>query len=132
VRTFVVTLIVCLIAAGAALAAGIDGKWYSERKMERDGQAVVIKQTFDLKSSGSQLTGKITVAFGDMEPRSVDIKDGKIDGSKFSFTTVMEFNGNQIKTKYEGSVDGDTLKGNALREGGQGGGQARPFEAKRK
>jgi hypothetical protein len=132
VKTFVLVLICCLLVAGAAFAAGIDGKWYSERKMERDGQSMTIKQTYDLKSSGDKLTGSVTVAFGDMEPRSIDIKDGKIDGNKFSFSTVMEFNGNQMKTKYEGTVDGDTIKGTALREGGQGGGQPRPFEAKRK
>lgn len=127
-KTFTAVL-ACLILASLALAAGIDGKWYSERKMERDGQSFTIKQTFDLKSDGSKLTGKLTMAFGDMEPRSIDIKDGKVDGNKFSFITVMEMQGNEIKVKYEGSVDGDTIKGNATRDGG---GQARPFEAKRK
>jgi hypothetical protein len=131
-KTFAITLICIALLAGAAFAAGLDGKFYSERKMERDGQSFVIKQTFDLKTKGDKLTGSVTVAFGEMEPRSMDIKDGKVDGNKFSFTVVANMNGNEFKSKYEGTIDGDTIKGTALREGGQGGGQPRPFEAKRK
>lgn len=131
-KILAIVLVGILTIAGAALAAGIDGKWYAERKMERDGQAFTIKQTFDLKSAGNKLTGTVTVAFGDSEPRSMEIKDGKLEGNKFSFTTVASFNGNEFKSKYEGALDGDTLKGTTMREGGQGGGQPRPFEAKRK
>lgn len=131
-KTFTVILTCCLLFAGFALGAGVDGKWYSERKMERDGQSFSIKQTFDLKSDRGKLTGKMTMAFGDQEPRSIDIKEGKVDGNKFSFLAVMDMQGNEIKIKYEGTIDGDTMKGTSLREGGQGGGQPRPFEAKRK
>jgi hypothetical protein len=123
-----VTVCVCfLLAAGLALAS-IDGKWVSERKMERNGETFTIIQTFDLKAEGSKLTGKLTMQFGDMEPRTIDISDGKIDGDKFSFTTVMSTPNGEFKTLYSGTVEGDTLKGTAEREGGQG----RPFEAKRK
>jgi hypothetical protein len=122
-------VLACLIVASLALAAGIDGKWYSERKMERDGQSFTIKQTIDLKSEGSALKGKITMEFGNMEPRSIDISEGKVNGDKFSFVTVMQMQGNEIKVKYEGTVEGDTIKGTATRDGG---GQSRPFEAKRK
>ncbi len=96
--------------------------------MERDGNTMTITQTLDLKSSGNKLTGTLTMKFGDMEPRTIDIKDGKIDGSKFSFTTTMSTPNGDFKTAYEGTVEGDTLKGTAAREGGQ----SRPFEAKRK
>jgi hypothetical protein len=113
--------------AGAAFAADIDGKWMSERKMERDGQSFNIKQTFDLKSDGAKLTGTLTMQFGDMEPRSIDIKDGKVEGNNFSFLTVMDTPNGEMKVKYSGTVEGTTLKGSAEREGGQ----ARPFEAKK-
>jgi hypothetical protein len=33
-----------------------------------------------------------------------------------------------MKVNYKGEVDGDTLKGESMRDGGEG----RPFEAKRK
>jgi len=125
----VVAVSVCfLLLAGVALAAAIDGSWISVRKMERDGQAFTITQTFDLKADGGKLTGTITMAFGDMEPRKVDIKDGKIDGVKFTFSTTMSTPNGDFKMVYAGTVEGDTLKGTAEREGGQ----SRPFEAKRK
>lgn len=116
----------CLMAS-AALAAGIDGKWYSERKIDRNGEEMVIKMTFDLKSDGAKLTGKMTMSFGDMEPRDVVIADGKIEGNKFSFTTTMSTPNGEFKSVYSGTVEGDTIKGTSAREGAQ----ERPFEAKR-
>jgi hypothetical protein len=125
----VIAVSVCfLLLAGAALAAAIDGSWISVRKMERDGQAFTITQTFDLKADGGKLTGTITMAFGDMEPMKADIKEGKIDGAKFTFSTTMSTPNGDFKMVFAGTVEGDTLKGTAEREGGQ----ARPFEAKRK
>ena len=126
-KTFL-TLCSCLmLLAGAALAASIDGKWTSERKMERDGQSFTITQKMDLKADGSKLTGKIATSFGDQESPPAEIKDGKMDGNKFSFTTTMSTPNGDFKMTYSGTVEGDTLKGTAEREGGQ----SRPFEAKR-
>ena len=116
-----------LLFASAALAA-IDGKWVAERKMERDGQSFTIIQTFDLKNDGGKLTGTLTMQFGDMEPRTIEIKDGKVEGDKFSFNTTLSTPNGDFKMTYSGTVEGETLKGNAERDGGQ----ARPFEAKRK
>ena len=125
----VIAVSVCfLLLAGVALADAIDGSWISVRKMERDGQAFTITQTFDLKADGAKLTGSVTMSFGDMEPRKTDIKDGKVDGNKFTFTTTMSTPNGDFKMVYTGTLEGDTLKGTSEREGGQ----ARPFEAKRK
>ncbi|HEY3442300.1 MAG TPA: hypothetical protein VGK29_16180 [Paludibaculum sp.] len=126
-KTLLTVLVIACLVAGVALAAGIDGKWYSERKMERDGNTMVIKTTFELKADGAKLTGKMVMAMGDMDPRDVEIKDGKIEGNKFSFTTTMSTPNGEFKTVYSGTLDGDTIKGTAAREGGQ----ERPFEAKR-
>lgn len=117
------------LMAGLVLAAsGIDGKWVSERKMERDGQSFNIVQTFDLKSDGSKLTGKMTMQFGDMEPRTMDIQDGKVEGDKASWSSVFEGPNGSMKISYNATLSGDTLKGESAREGGD----PRPFEAKRK
>ena len=116
-----------LLLAASALAGPIDGKWVSERKMERDGQSFTIVQTFELKAEGDKLTGKFSMKFGEMEPPPGDIKDGKIDGNKFSFTTTMSTPNGDMKMVYSGTVDGTVIKGTAEREGGQ----ARPFEAKK-
>jgi len=121
-------MVVCFFLLGAtALAASIDGKWVSVRKMERGGESFTITQTFDLKAQGSRLTGSVSMAFGDMEPRTTEIKEGKIEGDKFSFTTVMSTPNGEFKMVYEGTVAGATLKGTSTREGGE----PRPFEAKR-
>jgi hypothetical protein len=122
-----ITILACLaLLAGSALAEGIDGKWSSERKMERDGQSFTIKQLFDLKSDGGKITGNITVMFGDNELKA-DIKEGKIDGNKFSFSANMQTPNGEFKTMYEGTVEGSTIKGTSSRDGGQ----SRPFEAKK-
>jgi hypothetical protein len=128
-KAFTIAALCFLLLAGLALAAPIDGKWVSTRTMERNGQSFTFTSTFDLKSEGSTLTGTVATAFGDREPRSVPIKDGKVDGNKFSFTTMSPGrDGNEIKVVYDGTVEGDTLKGTAAREGGD----PRPFEAKKK
>jgi hypothetical protein len=120
---------VCLLLLGAvAFGASIDGKWVMERKMEREGKSFSITQTFDLKASGNKLTGTVSLSFGNQEPRAIPIRNGKLDGDKFSFTVVMETPKGEFKSVYEGTVEGDTIRGTVSREGGQG----RPFEAKRK
>lgn len=121
-------LMLILAAAVAALAGPIDGKWVAERKMERDGQTFTIVQTFELKSDGGKVTGTFAMKFGEMEPPPDEIKDGKIDGNKFSFATVMQGPNGEMKMLYSGTVEGDVMKGMAQREGGQ----ERPFEAKKK
>lgn len=128
-KLFFAAITALALFAGIGLAAGIDGKWVAERKMDRNGQSFTITQTFDLKSEGDKLTGKLEMQFGDQEPRSVEIQDGKIDGNKFSFNTAMSTPNGEMKITYTGTVEGDALKGTSQREGG---GQSRPFEAKRK
>ena len=125
-KTLITTLACLALLAGSALADGIDGKWTSERKMERDGQSMVIKQLFDLKADGGKLKGSVTVMFGDNEMKA-DVTNGKIDGNKFSFTVTMQTPNGDMKQTYEGAVDGSTIKGTAAREGGQ----SREFEAKK-
>lgn len=126
-KTLVAFLICFALLTGVAAAGPIDGKWASERKVERDGQSFTIKQTFDLKSDGGKVTGTITMAFGEMEPQSMPVQDGKIDGNKFSFSATMSTPNGDFKMTYSGTVEGDALKGTAMREGGQ----ERPFEAKK-
>ena len=117
------SIVVCfLLVAGIAFAAGIDGKWMSERQMGENK----IKVIMDLKADGAALTGSVTID-RPQGPVKADITDGKIDGNKFSFKVTMEGRNGKTISVYEGTVDGDMLKGTSMREGGE----ARPFEAKR-
>ncbi len=126
-KTVTVLLACFFLLTGVALAASIDGKWVSERKFDRGGETMTVKSTFELKAEGSTLTGTVVTVFGEKEMPKLEIKDGKIDGNKFSFSVVMSSPRGEFKTQYEGTVEGDVIKGTSSREGGQ----ARPFEAKR-
>ena len=126
-KTLVATFVLLLVTLSSAFAADIDGKWKSERTMERNGQSMTIVMVFDLKADGSKLTGKVvtTTPRGD---REANVSDGKIDGNKFSFSTVSEGPNGTMTTKFEGAIEGDTLKGTSAREGGN---RTMPFEAKK-
>ena len=122
-KKFVLTTLVLCAASLTAFAASIDGKWTSEMKMgER-----TIQNTFTLKADGGTLTGTMEMSMGG-QSRSVDIKNGKVDGDKFSFTTVQRGKQGERTVVYEGSVEGDQLKGTVKPEGMD---QGRPFMAKK-
>ena len=88
------------------------------------------KSTLKLKADGDKLTGTLTQpAFGRggqgggaaAAPRDTEISDGKIKGDEISFAVKREFNGNSFVTKYNGKIDGDTIKGKVERPGRNGG-----------
>lgn len=111
-------LLMALCLGAVALAAGIDGKWVAEQKMQgRGGQERTVINTFDLKSSGGTLTGSMSVDFGMGEPRTSKIEDGKIDGNSVSFTTTMETPRGSMKSTWSGTLDGDSLKLTSKMEG---------------
>ena len=77
-----------------ALAADVTGKWTAEVQGRNGAQT----QTFTLKQDGGTVSGDQAIT------------EGKIDGDKISFVTVMNFNGNEIKATYNGVVKGDTIE----------------------
>ena len=115
-----------LIAAVAVFAAGIDGKWTSEMVGRGQDGEIKIATTFDLKSSGETLTG--TVATAGPRPGSAEIMEGKIAGGKFSFKTKQTTKKGEMINVWEGTMDGDSLKGTRVREGGN---NSTEFTAKR-
>ncbi len=122
-RKFVITTVILCAASLTAFAAGIDGKWTSETKFgER-----TIQNTFNLKSDGGTLTGTIESSAGG-QSRSTDIKDGKLDGDKFKFSAVQRGKQGERTVVYEGTVEGNELKGTIKPEGMD---QGRPFTAKK-
>jgi hypothetical protein len=64
----------------------------------------------------------------EMNGRSVEISDGKVDGDKFSFKVTIETKQGAKTSVYEGTVEGDHLKG-VIKYRGIG--MTRPFDAKR-
>ncbi|HEX4948980.1 MAG TPA: hypothetical protein VFZ34_20040 [Blastocatellia bacterium] len=106
-----------------AWAADVDGKWVAQIP-GRQGNTQ--ETTFNFKAEGGKLTGTMSGRQGD-----VQISDGKIEGTNISFNVVREFNGNTFKLVYKGVLSGDEIKFTRTMEGGQGGGQAQEFTAKR-
>ena len=110
-----------LLAAVAAFAADVSGKWVAQVP-GRNGQTREV--TFNLKADGGSLTGTVSGRGGDNP-----IADGKIDGDNISFTQTLEFNGNSVKLLYKGKISGDEIKFTRQRDGGEGRGAE--FTAKR-
>ena len=124
---------ILLVVAFVAMAADITGKWVAEQPGRNGGPARQI--TFDLKADGATLTGTMTGGMGGggrrgggggrqggggAAPQALAISDGTIDGNNISFTVKVEFNGNTMVSKYEGTLSGDELKLKVNREGRNG------------
>jgi hypothetical protein len=99
-----------LAATLVAQAADISGKWTAQVP-GRDGQTR--EQTFTFKVEGEKLTGTTTGRNGD-----VAITDGTVKGDAIAFTVVMNFQGNDVKMLYKGTVAGAEIKMTRQREGG--------------
>lgn len=115
--------------APAVLAAeDATGTWKWSTPGRNGGAAREFSLT--LKQDGEKLTGSLTPpARGNNAATPVDISDGMAKDGSISFTVTMKFNNNEVKIKYTGKQEGDTIKFKSEREGGNG--QAREFEAKR-
>jgi hypothetical protein len=115
-----VAVVFVLLAALAAWAADVNGKWVAQVP-GRGGNTMEV--TFQFKVDGDQLTGTVTSRRGETQ-----ISDGKVNGDEISFAQVMEFNGNTVKLLYKGKVAGDEIKFTRQREGGE---RVQEFTAKR-
>ena len=124
---FVVTLM--LVVAFTLMAADVTGKWVAEQPGRNGGAPRQV--TFDLKASGSTLTGTMTGGGGGGRrgggggggggaPQAREISDGKVDGNNISFSVKVDFNGQTMVSKYEGTLSGDELKFKVTRDGPNG------------
>jgi hypothetical protein len=132
-KTIAMTTLLC-VASLPALAAVIDGKWTSERQVgAADGKTYSHTTVLTLKNEGGVLTGTIVQTsaapwMSETNGRPVDISDGKVDGDKFSFKLTMDTKQGERTVVYEGTVEGDQLKGTMKFRGI---GITQPFDAKR-
>src|SRR5689334_1659759 len=128
-RTLLAAFVVVAFAfAGVARAADekkspIDGTW----KWTVQGQNnQSFEQTMVLKMEGDKVTGKILGRNNNETP----IADASFKDGTLSFTVTRERNGNKVTSKYNGKVDGDTIKGKIESER-NGQNNTRDWEAKR-
>lgn len=92
-----------LLVAGFAFGADIDGKWTGQYN---SGMGDPMQMDFTFKAEGTTLTGTAPGGPG----ATIQIKDGKIDGNKVSFTVETSMGEMQMKFNYKGVLEGDTLE----------------------
>jgi hypothetical protein len=90
-----------LLVAAPAFAANVDGNWSGS--IDTPNGPVQISYTF--KADGAKLTGNTTGPDG----TKIDIKDGKLDGDKISFTLDLDMGGGPTSFKYTGVVSADAI-----------------------
>ena len=84
-----------------AMAADVTGTWKGEANPNGKGGP----PTFNLKQSGSALTGVQTGGRGDTE-----ISNGKVDGDKVYFEVTRDMGEKgKFTSKYSGTVSGSTM-----------------------
>jgi enterochelin esterase-like enzyme len=91
--------------ASIAAKGNITGSW----KAEFDSQIGRQKYTYTFKQDGANLTGKANSEVGDRK-REAELKDGKVDGDKVSFVEMLDFQGNEIRITYTGTISGNEIK----------------------
>ena len=104
-------LAVFSLTASNAFAGGIDGKWKGEMKQKaKGGEERTVGALFNLKAEGSTLKGTVALANKTKRSRVADVTDGKLEGNKFSFTTVMKTKRKEVTLRWEGTVTGDEIQ----------------------
>ncbi len=96
------TRIILLTLAALPLslaAADVTGTW----KTEFDSQIGLQKYTYTFKQDGTNLTGKANSEIGDQK-READLKEGKVDGDTVSFVEMLNFQDNDIRITYTGTI----------------------------
>jgi hypothetical protein len=88
---------VILFCAALSLAADLNGRWEGSLSTPNGDFSLV----FNFKVQGATLAGTVETPNG-----SVDIEDGNVDGSKFSFKTHA---GNS-EINHEGTLTNDTIQ----------------------
>ena len=121
----------CLTVVAFAADASPTGTWKWTIQGRQGGQG--FDQTLKLELKDGALTGTLLGVQGNQfsVPDS-PISDASFKDGAIRFSVTREFNGNKLTTKYEGKLEGDTIKGSYERPGFNGGDPVkREWEAKR-
>jgi len=99
---FAVLIAACLFCA---YAADVTGRWTAEFYT----QVGLQKYVFEFKAEGATLTGKALGNIAGAESQST-IRDGKINGDEISFVEMQNYQGQEVKIVYKGTLSGDEIK----------------------
>jgi enterochelin esterase-like enzyme len=98
-------LFILLTAPCVGFAADVSGIW----KSEFDSQIGRQKYTYTLKQEGDKLTGKANSEVNDQK-HETQLSEGKVEGDKVSFVEMLNFNGNDIRITYKGTIANNEMK----------------------
>ena len=101
-KTTFLALVAFFCLSIAAFAASADGKWTADVP-GRGGNTM--QTTFTFKTEGNTLTGTVATERGENP-----IQNGKVDGDNISFEQVLNFNGNERRLNYKGTVSANEMK----------------------
>jgi enterochelin esterase-like enzyme len=103
-KTLIALLALAVIPI-AARAADVTGTW----KSEFDSQIGRQKYTYTLKQEGDEITGKANSEINEQK-RETELSEGKVEGDKVSFVEMLNFNGNEIRITYKGTIANNEMK----------------------
>ena len=110
----VLALVLCSVVASPALAADATGVWRGEVTLPN---GTVLPFIARLTQSGAEVSGRLDGIGGAPD---VTITDGKVEGSRVTFSGVRTINDAAVTFNYTATfVDDDTLDFTIVREDGQ-------------
>jgi hypothetical protein len=114
---FIASLGLALLLSASALAADItpSGTWKWTQPGRQGGPGFEVTLRLELKDG--VLSGAVLALQSPMgEIPEVAIGDASFKDGAVAFSVTREFNGNKRTSKYEGKLEGDTLKGSVERQ----------------
>lgn len=115
--TLVAFFLTIVVFAAEASPAGT-WKWTVQGRQGGQG----FEQTLKLEYKDGKVTGTMVgVQGGQFSLPDAPISDATLKDGTLTFALTREFNGNKFTAKYEGKIDGDTIKGTSERPGMDGG-----------
>jgi hypothetical protein len=111
-RTLIASLLTACLLTVAAYAADASpaGIWKWTVQGRQGGQG--FEQSLKLDYKDGKVTGTLLGRQGgQFSVPDTEIKDASFKDGQLTFTVTREFSGRQFTTKYDGKVEGDTIKG---------------------
>jgi hypothetical protein len=108
----------CFVSV-AAFAADASGTWKWTQQGRQGGAGFEV--TLKLEAKDGALAGTLVGMQGPQGAiPGVAISDASLKGDVVAFSVTREFNGNKRTSRYEGKLEGDTIKGSVERQGRDG------------
>lgn len=95
-----------VLSAWLAHAAELNGTWTASFDTQPGRQSYL----YELKADGGKVSGKATGDINGGQRRTVEIKDGTLNGDVVTFVEWMPFQGNEIRIQYTGKLAGDEIR----------------------